>query len=144
MSLRQRPGTPADYAALLALWERSVVATHDFLEEADRLFYQEQIPQYFEQVSLLLWYDHEGLIGFSGTLGQELEMLFLEPAAIGHGYGREILQWLVNHADIQRVTVNRQNKRAKDFYLAQGFQIIGESLTDGWGKPYPLLHLQKN
>ena len=124
MSLRQRPGTPADYAALLALWERSVVATHDFLEEADRLFYQEQIPQYFEQVSLLLWYDHEGLIGFSGTLAQELEMLFLEPA-IGHGYGRNFAV-ASEPRRYQRVAVNRQNKRAKDFIWPKGFKSSGK------------------
>lgn len=106
-TLRQRSGTPDDYDSLLALWERSVVATHDFLGEADRLFYKEQIPQYFGQVSLILWYDQERLIGFSGTHGQDLEMLFLEPAAIGHGYGSAILQWLMNHADIQRIDVNR-------------------------------------
>lgn len=75
-TLRQRSGTPDDYDSLLALWERSVVATHDFLGEADRLFYKEQIPQYFGQVSLILWYDQERLIGFSGTHGQDLEMLF--------------------------------------------------------------------
>lgn len=143
-TLRQRPGTSDDYATLLALWERSVVASHDFLEEADRLFYKERIPQYFGQVSLILWYDQERLIGFSGTHGQDLEMLFLEPAAIGHGYGSAILQWLMNHADIQRIDVNRQNKRAKEFYLAHGFQIVGESPKDGWGKPYPLLHLQRS
>jgi putative acetyltransferase len=40
------------------------------------------------------------------------------------------------------VDVNEQNEQAVGFYLKMGFQVEGRSDEDGFGKPYPLLHMR--
>jgi putative acetyltransferase len=42
------------------------------------------------------------------------------------------------------VEVNEQNSAALAFYRAQGFEIVGRSVTDRSGLPYPLLHLEES
>ena len=41
------------------------------------------------------------------------------------------------------VDVNEQNPQALQFYLAEGFQVVGRSELDGGGRPFPLLHLRE-
>lgn len=43
-----------DYQMILAIWEKSVIATHDFLAAEDRQFYKEQIPLFLDNVELFL------------------------------------------------------------------------------------------
>ena len=53
-----------DYPRLIEIWESAVLSTHDFLKEEDCLYYKEQLPVYFQYVTLF-GFEQEGiLIGF--------------------------------------------------------------------------------
>ena len=55
-----------DYPRLIEIWESAVLSTHDFLKEEDCLYYKEQLPVYFQYVTLF-GFEQEGiLIGFMG------------------------------------------------------------------------------
>ena len=41
-----------DHPRLMEIWESSVLNTHDFLKEEDFLYYKEQLPVYFQHVTL--------------------------------------------------------------------------------------------
>lgn len=43
-----------DYPKALAIWECSVIATHDFLKEKDRVELKKEIPTYFPHVEAYL------------------------------------------------------------------------------------------
>jgi putative acetyltransferase len=139
-----RPGTPADHAALLELWLRSVRATHAFLTEDDIQFYL-PIVRDAALPALELWVlcKHGGTpIGFMGLIGSKLEALFLDPPYLRCGGGRR----LVAHAQKLKgeivVDVNEQNPAACRFYEACGFVVEGRSEVDTTGRPFPLLHLR--
>ncbi|MBC2267075.1 GNAT family N-acetyltransferase [Listeria monocytogenes] len=132
-----------DFPTILTIWEKSVITTHDFLTVEDRLFYKKQIPGFLANVELLLWFSGEELVGFSGTSERELEMLFLDPVFRGKGYGSKILLWLLENKRINQVDVNEQNHFATRFYLKHGFVVYSKSDIDGFGKPYPILHLKQ-
>ncbi|MBC1817937.1 GNAT family N-acetyltransferase [Listeria welshimeri] len=142
MMLSHKKINKQDYSVILAIWKRSVIATHDFLAAEDRQFYEEQISLFLHNVELLLWFADEEIVGFSGTSERELEMLFLDPVATGNGYGSQILSWLIENKRINLVDVNEQNENATRFYLKHGFLVSSRSDADGFGKPYPILHLQ--
>ena len=133
-----RRARPADLEPLVALWERSVRATHDFLTEADIVSLRPLVGH------ALLVEPGDVPIGFMGLAGDEISALFLEPAKRGHGGGRQ----LVGHAQAQRngeliVDVNEQNLGARGFYEALGFVVVGRSPVDDDGRPFPLLHLRR-
>ena len=69
-------------------------------------------------------------------------MLFIDPSHIGKGVGKVLLQNAINELNVNKVDVNEQNQKAQDFYLHQGFEIIGRSELDASGKPYPILHMK--
>ena len=145
MPIRAAQGT--DLETLLRLWERSVRATHSFLAEEDIEFYRPLVREALGTGALELWVltkDTDEPIGFMGLDGNRIEALFLEPAHRGAGGGRR----LVAHAQALRggtlsLDVNEQNTAARGFYEALGFEVVGRSETDGAGRPFPLLHMQR-
>ncbi|MEG2254903.1 MAG: GNAT family N-acetyltransferase [Vagococcus sp.] len=143
MMLQNRVANEVEHPLIIDLWERSVSQTHSFLTQEDQAFFKEHLPNYLNEVDVLLWKDGKDIIGFSGVTNDNLDMLFLDPDFIGKQYGSHILNWLVANKGVTRLDVNEQNEKAKEFYLQHGFVVASRSDTDGFGKNYPILHLVK-
>ena len=136
----KHPGE-ADFSALLAVWESSVRATHDFLAEADIIALRPQVREGLGVVPLWIARDPDGEIaGFAGFHGDMLEMLFVREESRGQGIGRALVRRALNQG-VTRVDVNEQNPRAVGFYQRMGFVVTGRSALDGQGRPFPLLHM---
>jgi putative acetyltransferase len=142
-----RAAQATDAPLLLALWERSVRTTHTFLDESDITFYRPLTASYLASGSAELWVIVDGAdvpVGFMGLAGQSIDALFLDPEFRGRGGGRV----LVAHAQARRggvltVDVNEENVAAIAFYDALGFVVTGRSALDDWGRPRPVLHMQR-
>jgi putative acetyltransferase len=143
-----RRARPAEHSALLAIWERSVRATHTFLTEADIAFYRPVTAETLAGDTLELWVltnEADVPTGFLGLAGDAIEALFLEPVHRRQGGGRR----LVAHAQALcggglTVDVNEQNADARGFYEALGFNVVGRSPLDPTGRPYALLHMRRD
>lgn len=130
-----------DYEALAGIWERSVRATHDFLDEdAVREIKDALIPDYFPNVDLYAVTDNDSFVGFIGLSAGKIEMLFVDDRRRGMGYGSELIDFAIQNG-ATAVDVNEQNPQALKFYTAKGFRITGRDETDDSGRPYPILHL---
>jgi putative acetyltransferase len=142
-----RRARPQDSNALLALWERSVRATHEFLTEDDIVGLRPHVARALRDDALELWVlagAGDVPVGFMGLAGDDIAALFLEPAHRGRGGGRR----LVAHAQALRggeltVDVNEQNPAARGFYEALGFVVAGRSPLDPDGRPFPMLHMRR-
>ncbi len=140
--LIEKDAVQEDYPVLAELWQRSVAATHDFIPNEVLAEIRPELPRYFSQVSLKLWYDREELIGFSGTADGRLEMLFLDPEVRNRGLGSQIIQRLKEEDSIRQVSVNEANTAARYFYEKNGFAVKARTEEDEAGRPYPLLHME--
>lgn len=126
----------------LALWEASVRATHDFLAEGDVDFFRPYVKQYLESTPIRCVESADGkLLAIMGVSNSMVDMLFVHPENIGGGYGSKLLNFATGELAADRVDVNEQNTRAVAFYRKNGFSVTGRSAVDGFGKPYPILHL---
>lgn len=134
-----------DYPEIVDVWEASVRATHDFLSEDDIRFFKPLIlNEYLSAVELYCVKDEaERIHGFVGVAGQKIEMLFLAPRSRGRGLGKLLLNFAVTELGARKVDVNEQNPSAAGFYEHMGFTIANRSPVDGMGKPFPLLHMER-
>ncbi|WP_166829666.1 acetyltransferase [Thalassoroseus pseudoceratinae] len=131
------------YEDLIAIWEASVRATHDFLPEEDIQALKPLIlNQYFDAVDLMHAIDNAGApLGFCGVHEGNIEMLFVAPESHGRGIGRALTEYAIKNQGATQVDVNEQNQQALGFYQHLGFTVTGRSPLDGQGRPYPLLHM---
>lgn len=128
---------------LLAVWEASVRATHDFLREADIVRIAGYVPEALRAVeSLLVACDGDGRpAGFCGVDSRFVEMLFVRPDCRGFGIGSHLLKTALEGYGVTRVDVNEQNTQALRFYERRGFEVVSRSETDSAGDPFPILHM---
>ena len=131
----------ADYTTLSDIWEHSVRATHDFLDEDTITEIKAAlVPSYFPNVELYAVSHNGSLAGFIGLRDDMIEMLFIDSRSRGQGYGSSLIEFALG-CGATKVDVNEQNPRALAFYQAKGFKIIGRDSSDETGRPYPILHL---
>jgi len=134
----------SDYSTLIEIWEASVRATHDFLQEEDIVNLKPLIlEQYFDSVDLICAKDEGGKIhGFCGVLDGNIEMLFISPESRRSGTGTLLTRYAIENLGATKVDVNEQNLQALGFYKHLGFTVVGRSPLDSQGRPYPLLHME--
>jgi putative acetyltransferase len=142
LELRAARG-PAEYPTLLEIWRSAVEATHDFLTPEDVEYYAALVPGYLPEVELTVAVVDGRVAGFSGTGGGELHMLFVHNDFRGRGVGTALLREALGRYPALTLDVNEQNPQAAGFYARQGFVVVGRSETDGEGRPFPLLHLNR-
>jgi len=136
--------SPSDYSELIVVWEESVRATHDFLNEEHISSLKLLILQdYFDAVNLRVAKDDNNrIIGFIGVAETNIEMLFIAPELRVSGIGSMLLKNAIQHQAARKVDVNEQNPDAVGFYQHHGFKVVGRSALDGQNNPFPLLHME--
>ncbi len=137
--------TPDVTERLVAVWESSVRATHDFLSGDEIAKIKQYVPQALENVPRLAVAADEkgGFAAFIGVDGRKIEMLFVAPEHRGRGIGKRLVEYAFARCAADEVTVNEQNPRAKGFYEHMGFAAVGRSPVDEQGNPYPILRMKK-
>ena len=128
---------------LLKIWEASVRATHDFLNEQQIVQIKTLIMKhhYFDHVQLFHVERDGHIAGFMGLAYQKIEMLFVNPDFFDQGIGSILIQKAFE-LGAKEVDVNEQNPKAIEFYKKHGFQQIARSELDAEGNPFPILHLK--
>lgn len=128
---------------VLTIWEKSVIATHDFLSSTDF----EEIKQLVNNINFndfqVFCLTKENLVlGFVGVADKKVEMLFLDPKYIGQGLGQKLLNFAVKELNADILDVNEQNEKAIKFYQKFGFETFERTNKDDQGRNYPLLRMQ--
>lgn len=125
--------------SLTALWERSAIATHLFVNAEEIAQIKQYLPQALSEVAHLIIAPNEPgePLGSMGINGQKLKVLFLEPALRGQGLGGKLLQY-----GIDKYSVNEQNPQAVGFYKHLGFKIYKRTDLDEQGAPYPFFYMR--
>src|SRR5689334_964833 len=132
-----------DVAQTVEVWEASVRATHDFVSEADIVFFRPLVREELANSPVFVVRDATGKVaGFIGVSEGAIDSLFIDPVWRGQGIGRRLMEYAIHELGATRVDVNEQNDQAVGFYLRMGFEVESRSETDGLGKPYPLLHMR--
>lgn len=133
-----------EYVELTEIWENSVKATHSFLTPEDIDFFKPKIlNEYLYAVELYVYKNELGnILGFIGIDENKVEMLFILSSSFKKGIGKRLLNYVIQNHNINELDVNEQNENAVEFYKYLGFEVISRSEKDGFGKPFPLLHMK--
>jgi len=129
---------------MIGLWERSVRATHDFLERDDIEFFKSLVEgiDFHAFEVYCVFDDGNRMVGIFGVAEGKLEMLFLSPDRIGKGIGRKMMEFVMKELKVDKVDVNEGNTKATGFYKKFGFKVYDRMPVDDHGKAYPILKMR--
>ena len=123
---------------LVAIWCRSVDATHDFLSAEYRTELEDLVRSFLPEAPLWVAVnERDQPVGFMLLSGQHMDALFIDPDVRGCGVGRVLVEHALSMAPELTTNVNEQNEQAVGFYKKVGFKVTGRSEVDDLGKPYP-------
>lgn len=127
---------------VLTVWEKSVIATHDFLSSTDFKEIKELVNDInFSDFQVFCLTKKELVLGFIGVADKKVEMLFIDPKYFGQGLGYKLLSLAVKELNADKVDVNEQNTKALKFYQKFGFETYERTEKDEQGRNYPLLRM---
>lgn len=111
---------------LMALWLRTNLQAHGFIEEdywlANVAFVREVLPQ-----ARLFVKEAEGeIVGFLGLKETYIAGVFVREDFQKQGIGKELLNQVKAEMKERSLAVYQKNQGAIQFYLTQGFQIVLE------------------
>jgi putative acetyltransferase len=130
---------------VLAVWEKSVLATHGFLSTPDFEAIKATVATInFNHFDVYCLIKEQTVAGFIGIADRKIEMLFLDPALIGMGFGKQLTLFAIHELKADKVDVNEQNGNAVAFYRRMGFEVYERKDKDDQDKNYPLLRMQLN
>lgn len=139
--VRLRPGTVDDYPEVVAVWKSSVDATHEFVTPEDLLEIERELVPLLPAIRLTIAQIGAEVVGFAGTVGNRLEMLFVRGDVRGRGVGSRLLGRAVEEG-VDELDVNEANVDSVTYYLHRGFEISGRADIDSAGRPYPVLTMR--
>lgn len=135
--------TDNDRDQILNIWEKSVLATHDFLNPTDFKEIKQLVQTFnFNDFEVYCLKQNEEVAGFIGLAERKIEMLFFSPEHIGKGLGRKLTDFAFSELKANKVDVNEQNTHAVNFYKKLGFKTYERTEKDDQGKEYPLLKMK--
>jgi putative acetyltransferase len=119
---------------VLAIWLEVSIEAHNFVE-AD--FWKSQVENMcsiYIPASEAYVYEHNSeVVGFYALDKNRLAAIFVSSEWQGQGIGKALLA----HAKAQRtpltLSVYRENEASFQFYLSQGFTVIGEQRDENTG-----------
>ncbi|HCB2273111.1 TPA: acetyltransferase [Citrobacter koseri] len=127
---------------LIAIWCRSVDATHHFLSTSYRSELEELVRSFLPEAPLWVAVtEQDEPVAFMLLTGQHMDALFVDPDVRGCGVGKLLVEHAFTLAPELTTNVNEQNEQAVGFYKKMGFKVTGRSEVDDLGRPYPLLNL---
>ena len=128
---------------ILAVWENSVLATHNFLNANDFKEIKTIVLTIdFNDFEVYCLTRKSEVVGFVGVAEKKIEMLFLLPEHIGKGHGKKLVDFALSKLNAEKVDVNEQNTNAVKFYESLGFRTYERREKDDQGKDYPLLRMK--
>jgi putative acetyltransferase len=135
--------TDNDREQILNIWEKSVLATHDFLKPTDFEEIKALVQTIdFNHFDVYCLKQNNEVAGFIGVAEQKIEMLFFSPDYIGKGLGRKLTDFAFSELKADKVDVNEQNSKAVKFYEKLGFKTYERTDINDQGKEYPLLRMK--
>jgi putative acetyltransferase len=134
-----------DFDALTDLWERSARTSHGFMSDDDFADVHSIVRDgLLPSMDVWVAEDDAGRpLGFVGAREEHVELLYVEPDAHGRGVGTRLLA-RVGKDGPTSVEVYAGNTHGLGFYESHGFRRLRTHTTDGFGRPFPIIHLQRD
>jgi putative acetyltransferase len=132
--MKIRPATQADIAALAAVAAASYragfseIVSEAALQLRSQAHFEKRFAEQWQSITLLEL-THGRIAGFNQVREGKLDMLFVDPAFIGHGHGVALLAE-AEARGAKRLDCFRDNHAARRFYERHGWQLQGEFIQD--------------
>ena len=125
-----------DLESILDIWLHASALAHDFVPRA---FWESQLDNmrtiYLPASENCVYEVGAEIVGFYSLHEDTLAAIFVSPEHQGQGFGTALLDHAKTRRTRLRLSVYKENRASCDFYLSQGFSVVGERPDEHTGHP---------
>ncbi|MDW6002390.1 N-acetyltransferase [Vibrio mangrovi] len=130
-----------DIDRILEIWFAASLQAHHFIAPE---FWQSQLENmrhlYLPAAETYLYEQDSEIVGFCSLYENNLAAIFVIPEKQGQGIGKQLLTHARSCRESLTLTVYQANEASYQFYLSQGFKVIGEQVDEHTGCPEYLMY----
>ena len=127
--------TGEDISRVVDLWYEVSLEAHSFIPAA---YWQDKreamATRYLPRGETHLAVTKNEVKGFASVVGNYLAAVFVQRSAQGKGFGKGLLNYVKGKRVELELKVYIKNYRSVQFYLSQGFVIVGENMDKETGE----------
>lgn len=127
--------TSKDIDRVMDIWLKTTIKAHDFISEAYWYTNYDSVKNiYLPMSETFVYEDKEEIKGFISIINNELiGALFVDHRYQDCGIGKELINCAIDKYKELNLNVYKENKKAVQFYLNRGFEIIQEQINEDSG-----------
>lgn len=136
--------TKYDLAKVMKIWLEASIEFHSFIGED---FWREcygLVEELLPFSSVFLYENEDKIQGFIAMTDNYIQGLFVEKHSRGRGIGKLLLNYVKELYDSLFLHIYKRNSSAANFYLNEGFSIIGERIDESTGETALLMEWNNN
>lgn len=122
-----RPYETNDADAVVSVWREASDLAHPFLSKAFQDKEAGNVRNVYPNFAKI-WVKEAGgeIVGFVAMIEAEVGAIFVRPAFHGHGFGRELMDYVVARTGAVTLDVFKDNRIGRRFYDRYGFKLVDE------------------
>ncbi|RVU54523.1 GNAT family N-acetyltransferase [Anaerosphaera multitolerans] len=122
-----------DIERVMEIWLQTNIKAHNFIEENYWVGNYDLVRYLMLQAEIMVYDDGE-IKGFIGLKDSYIEGIFVDFNYQNNGIGKKLLNEVKDKNNILNLSVYAKNKRVVNFYMGEGFKIVGENIDKSTGE----------
>lgn len=122
----------SDLTAVMQIWLDTNINSHNFISKDYWMKNCNMVKSIIPQAEVYVYEDDttKQINGFIGLSNDYIEGLFIRGDVQGHGFGKQLLEYVKNIKPNVKLCVYQKNKRAIRFYNREGFAVESEKIDE--------------
>lgn len=118
-----------DLDSVMKLWLDTNIAAHDFVDESYWRGNYDSVREMIPAATIYV-YEDGSIMGFTGLIEKYIAGIFVDQSSQSKGIGKSLLNYIKERYEELTLHVYKNNTRAVNFYLREGFVIEREEIDE--------------
>ncbi|MUJ30197.1 N-acetyltransferase [Aliivibrio fischeri] len=130
-----RQYTSQDINSVLDIWLNSSIKAHDFVSAEFWVSQVDNMRDIYIPASKTFVVELDSkIVGFYSLYENMLAAIFVSPECQGKGIGKQLIAHAKEKCPVLDLNVYIENVASYQFYLSQGFTVVGEQVCEHTGR----------
>ncbi len=114
----------------MKIWLKANVNAHDFIDAQYWHDNYESVKGMLPEATIFVYEENKEILGFVGLKEHQIAGIFVDPTKQSNGIGTALLNHVKDGYSSLSLQVYKKNKRATNFYLREGFEVIDDKVDE--------------
>lgn len=123
-----------DIDRIMELWLDTNILAHNFIESEYWKSNYDNVKDMMPSASIYVYEENNVIQGFVGLMDNYIAGIFVSQQFQSKGIGKKLLDHAKDKKDALSLSVYKENNRAVNFYLREGFIVSNEQVDENTAK----------